>query len=1514
MISNLKKLIRPVIVAIILFALVSPIIPITNSSPVYAASTVVTFYSSSSDGRIYSSAGDWATVRAESSGTVDAAVTKSALAGWYDTSGRISRGFLFFNTSSIPDDAIITSATLYLYPWINYSGDAQDLVVTQGTTSTYPHDPLDIGDYSASNYSGDGGRISSTSWTTGDYETLSLNSTGLSWINISGGTKLVFRSSMDIDNSESVANSEFVIYMSEQDGTDKDPYLSVTYTTFPSVTTDSASDIGSGVATLNGEILDTGVTGNADYRGFVWGKSSQSDPGNTDPSVSDYPGSGVGAYWTESGAFGATSFSHEVTGLESNALYYFRATAHNTVGWSYGPELTFGDYNYSQSLTFTIVGSTSGAVTDYQKRIVVYAGSGTNSGENVYLNYLSESDFSDVCFREDDLTTPLDYWMETGSLVEGVQVTFWVKFSSIPAYPGTATFSILYGNPGASSLSDGDATFPYFDDFLEDPGYSEWTGVYSDGGGSFSVTGGILTVTENNQGTGMDYGIRIKDDYTFTNTGTQVMAARVNPSVSTGDQYGLYFNTTVSKSYYLIKWFGSQDWTVDGPVQNFDQMYVGGDYQIVSTVLDYTYITGSLPIILALDDDGYQTAESKYDWVFIRKYIAPEPSWGTWSSAGGTPEVISVGTLGTTSTGSTLLGNLVSVGDSTVTQTGVEWGGGYEPFTVVVLPDTQFYSELYPDLFRQQTQWIVDNVDTLNIKFVIQVGDIVNVSSSTDQWTNADSAMDILDNADIPNFPVIATHDYDTTSTRDSTSFDTWFPVTRYSSEDWYGGCYGNSSSNMWGTFTVDSQEYLVIGLEFGPRDAVVAWANGIISAHPGAMVILFTHSYLNGDSTLSGTGDYAWAGAYGLADYNSGEDLWTNLVSLHSNIVLVACGHVEPSAYRTDYVSSQPISQTLQNFQGETLGGGGYLRYYEFTPNTNQITAITYSPYYNQYRTESANYFILPFRGSGLGYGGYPRSKVTSGSFSTGSFQEILSSLTPDREYYFRAKAYNTQGWGYGEELSFSTLSVSLPTVTTSTQTGITSSGATLQGIITSLGIYSPVYVAFEYGTSTSYGSTTVQQTFTTASAYSQSVTGLTPGQTYHYRAKLVYGSGLVAYGSDVAFVTGAVTPETPTSFTAQGTGTSIVLNWVKGSYSTNTMIRYSTTSTPSSIAEGTQAYFDSASTYTLSGLEEGTTYYFSAWGEKDGVYSSSKISTSAQPTIGALVDPDVLTINDVKIFKDYSQSGDQLYVISYKIVYNDGNPTVESEDYFNLDLLDGSFLIARIKVPNWGYYPTSIYLSPISVPEWGLDYTVTLSGTESKWTTPPTTSYGITSGDWMGSDLDNLDSWVIRNAKSLENYYGVDLTVYTTEGTTRLNTAGGEIYRDAIPGISIIRPDIFSVGVITIDPDSVDPEAMSQQGQEDVKNSFGEETMAKFASLGSYVGLSGNAVAGVFWFAILILVAGIAGQVVPGSHPIIGLLVCIPIMFIAVQLGCIPMAIMAIIATVLIVLTGMSMWLARS
>lgn len=62
--------------------------------------------------------------------------------------------------------------------------------------------------------------------------------------------------------------------------------------------------------------------------------------------------------------------------------------------------------------------------------------------------------------------------------------------------------------------------------------------------------------------------------------------------------------------------------------------------------------------------------------------------------------------------------------------------------------------------------------------------------------------------------------------------------------------------------------------------------------------------------------------------------------------------------------------------------------------------------------------------RGFDYGYssGSYSSSWTESGSFTTGTFSHQIEEPAYERLIYFRAKAHNSAGWGYGAELSFIT------------------------------------------------------------------------------------------------------------------------------------------------------------------------------------------------------------------------------------------------------------------------------------------------------------------------------------------------------------------------------------------------------------------------------------------------------------------------------------------------------------
>jgi predicted GH43/DUF377 family glycosyl hydrolase len=80
------------------------------------------------------------------------------------------------------------------------------------------------------------------------------------------------------------------------------------------------------------------------------------------------------------------------------------------------------------------------------------------------------NDGSDLRVTDSDGVTVIPYWVEEWN-AGNETASIWVKVPSIPA-GGTTTIYLYYGNPGASSASDGDATFEFFDDDWDLP--TQW--------------------------------------------------------------------------------------------------------------------------------------------------------------------------------------------------------------------------------------------------------------------------------------------------------------------------------------------------------------------------------------------------------------------------------------------------------------------------------------------------------------------------------------------------------------------------------------------------------------------------------------------------------------------------------------------------------------------------------------------------------------------------------------------------------------------------------------------------------------------------------------------------------------------------------------------------------------------------------------------------------------------------------------------------------------------------------
>jgi len=113
----------------------------------------------------------------------------------------------------------------------------------------------------------------------------------------------------------------------------------------------------------------------------------------------------------------------------------------------------YPDWKYRKSKE--IIGSNN-ALTDYQMKLTLHYGSGTDDDDNVYLNSHSKTDFSDIRFSHDSVA--LDYFIE--DKVDEDYAIVWIEIDSIST--SGETIYISYGNASAADESSGENTFVDF--------------------------------------------------------------------------------------------------------------------------------------------------------------------------------------------------------------------------------------------------------------------------------------------------------------------------------------------------------------------------------------------------------------------------------------------------------------------------------------------------------------------------------------------------------------------------------------------------------------------------------------------------------------------------------------------------------------------------------------------------------------------------------------------------------------------------------------------------------------------------------------------------------------------------------------------------------------------------------------------------------------------------------------------------------------------------------------------
>jgi hypothetical protein len=306
---------------------------------------------------------------------------------------------------------------------------------------------------------------------------------------------------------------------------------------------------------------------------------------------------------------------------------------------------------------------------------------------------------------------------------------------------------------------------------------------------------------------------------------------------------------------------------------------------------------------------------------------------------------------------------------------------GDKAYTIAVFPDTQDYTDdpMGAQVFKSMTKWIADNAGNQNIQFLAGVGDITQWDAEG-QYAIVKQALANIDGK-VPFLLPPGNHDGGGHS-REYINYNKFFDLTKIKAESkTFGGVYDrepNSYQNNYHTFTApDGQKWLVMGLEFGPRDDVLRWADDVLKSHPDYRAILTTHAYTNWDGIHDPLGkplndegaghDYAVRTDPG--DANDGETMWRDVVTKNPNVVFTFSGHIfgdgaETTIRYNDFGGT--VYNMLMNYQDGVSkeitgagneakggnGGNGAIRLITIDPENDTFYTGTYFTELDTYLT----------------------------------------------------------------------------------------------------------------------------------------------------------------------------------------------------------------------------------------------------------------------------------------------------------------------------------------------------------------------------------------------------------------------------------------------------------------------------------------------------------------------------------------------------------------------------------
>lgn len=274
-----------------------------------------------------------------------------------------------------------------------------------------------------------------------------------------------------------------------------------------------------------------------------------------------------------------------------------------------------------------------------------------------------------------------------------------------------------------------------------------------------------------------------------------------------------------------------------------------------------------------------------------------------------------------------------------------------QPWSLVYIPDMENLTsnETYNATWKAMAQWIADNAETENIQHVIGGGD-TTTDNSSDAYARAKEGYQLFMN-NVSWSTMVGLNDYaEGYDKRDASNYQATFGeavIKASAASDTYKGSYVDSekkstTENSYYRFSVNGVKWMILQLEYNPRNEVLTWADGIVKEYPLDNVILTTQGYLNGYGSKLSMGTTTW-----------------NALSVNQNIKMILCGYstngtgaiVQATETYSDGTGSVPV--LMMNAQDLDAGADAYytdrplgmISILRFSADGTKVAVQYYSP-----------------------------------------------------------------------------------------------------------------------------------------------------------------------------------------------------------------------------------------------------------------------------------------------------------------------------------------------------------------------------------------------------------------------------------------------------------------------------------------------------------------------------------------------------------------------------------------